>query len=88
MPGLFRLVLLAFLSHSSVTYPLRWIGSTIKHVVLYATYRVHDERMKSAGVARAYLDCDVQWAVLDSWTPHFPRLSLYSSEDFSPISWK
>ena len=63
MPGRFRLVLLACLSHSSVTYPVRWIDSTIKHVVLYGTYKARDQSMKSAGDESAYLGrdtCDVR----------------------------
>ena len=43
-----------------MTYPARWIDSTIKDVVLYGTYKARDQSMKSPGIESAYLDCDVR----------------------------
>jgi len=49
------------LSHSSAAYPLRWMARLSSVLVPYGIYRVHERRMKSAGVEGAYV-----WCQLDS----------------------
>ena len=50
MAGRFRLVLLAYLSHSSVTYPLRWIGPMVIIIITSAitTTATRNRMMKTA----------------------------------------